>query len=167
MALIDIIEDDDIMAECVMRACKKAAPDVEVRIFGDAVAAIEGLTEEESDEESEGVIDRGQERLPDLIFLDVLLTGPDGFTYLNELVSYPETAKIPVVIISSLDFRGKDLSAYGVVATLDKTMMKPADIQAYVKRYALRQSVSDNNMNSDRMHGDSRANVEGEASNGI
>ena len=70
-----------------------------------------------------------------MIFLDILLDGPDGFTFLNELVSYSDTARIPVVIISSLDFGGKDLSNYGVVGVLDKANMKPEDIRSYVEQY--------------------------------
>ena len=113
--MIYIIEDDEIMAECVARACK-----TETKIFENAIAAMDAVTEE----------------LPDLIFLDILLTGPDGFTFLNELVSYEDTAKIPVVVISSLNFKGQDLSPYGVVGILDKTTMLPEEIRAYAERYS-------------------------------
>lgn len=114
--MIYIIEDDDLMAECIATACK----DYETRIFPNALAAMDAINE----------------KLPDLIFLDILLTGPDGFTFLNELISYQDTAKIPIVIISSLDFRGQDLSIYGVVGILDKTTMFPKDIKDYAKRYS-------------------------------
>ena len=70
-----------------------------------------------------------------MIFLDILLDGPDGFTFLNELVSYTDTAKIPVVIISSLDLSDKDLSVYGVVGVLDKAEMVPKDIKRYARQY--------------------------------
>lgn len=72
-------------------------------------------------------------RLPDLILLDILLTGPDGFAFLNELASYSDTAKIPVIIISSLDFSGQDLSHYGVIRILDKNTMTPDDIKSAVR----------------------------------
>lgn len=114
--MIYIIEDDELMAECIAAACKQ----YETQIFGNAISAMDAVDEE----------------IPDLIFLDVLLTGPDGFTFLNELMSYQETAKIPVVIVSSLDFKDKDLSTYGVVGTLDKSKMLPADIYNFVKKYA-------------------------------
>lgn len=113
--MIYVIEDDEIMAECIAKACGD-----EVLIFDNAIEAMERL--------SDG--------LPDLIFLDVLLSGPDGFTFLNELVSYGDTSKIPVVIVSSLDFKGKDLSRYGVVGVLDKATMLPEEIKAYAKTYA-------------------------------
>ena len=114
--MIYIIEDDELMADCIAMACKG----YDVKIFPDALTAMDAVTEQ----------------IPDIIFLDVLLVGPDGFTFLNELVSYDETAKIPIVIISSLDFAHQDLSIYGVVGTLDKSTMLPEDIRNYVKRYS-------------------------------
>ena len=72
----------------------------------------------------------------ELIFLDILLDGPDGFTFLNELISYDDTVKIPIVIVSSLDFKKQDLSVYGVVGVLDKEKMIPKEIKKYVDEYA-------------------------------
>ena len=114
--MIYVIEDDPVMAECIMKACVRAgAPDV--RIFSDAVSAMQSFGA----------------ALPALIFLDILLTGPDGFTFLNELVSYEDTARIPVVIISSLDLAGQDLRSYGVVRVLDKAELTPADIRSLIR----------------------------------
>ena len=113
--MIYVIDDDEIMADCIARACKE-----EVKIFSNAIEAM-------------GAIDEGE--LPELIFLDILLDGPDGFTFLNELVSYKDTAKIPVVIISSLDFSDKDLSVYGVVGILNKSIMEPREIYEFAKEY--------------------------------
>ena len=112
--MIFVIDDDEIMAECVARAAGK-----EARIFADAYMAMAAINE----------------KLPEMIFLDILLTGPDGFTFLNELASYADTAKIPVVIISSIRFGGNDLSEYGVVGVLDKAEMVPGDIKRYVEQY--------------------------------
>lgn len=111
--MIFIVDDDREMAECIKLACG----DKKVKIFSDAISAISALD---------------AENLPDLIFLDVLLDGPDGFTFLNELASYSDTAKIPVVIISSLDLRNRTLGNYGVVGVLDKTKMTPKDIQEFL-----------------------------------
>ena len=113
--MIFIIEDDYIMAKCIKNAIQSDA-----RIFSNAIEAIQALDEE----------------LPKLIFLDILLTGPDGFTFLNEMISYSDTAKIPIVIVSSLDFDGKDLSVYGVVKVLNKDTMTPDDIKECVRKYA-------------------------------
>ena len=115
--MIFIIDDDEIMAECIKRACKGFV----TRIFSDAIEAMAAI--------SDGV-------LPDLIFLDILLTGPDGFTFLNELLSYDDTAKIPIVVVSSLDFSGKELEDYGVVGTLLKDEMLPQEIFSYAEKYS-------------------------------
>ena len=113
--MIYVVDSDPIMAECVARACGGC----DARIMTDAVAAVQAL--------AEGV--------PDLIFLEIMLVGPDGFTLLNELVSYEDTAKVPVVIVTGLDLAGRDLSDYGVVKVLDKSKMKPADIRRCVERF--------------------------------
>ena len=113
--MIYVIDDDLVMAKCIARATGR-----ETKVFGDAIEAL-------------GALDDG---LPELIFLDILLTGPDGFTFLNELISYSDTAKIPVVVVSSLDFSDKDLSVYGVVGVLNKDTMTPKEIRAYADKYA-------------------------------
>ena len=109
--MIFVIDDDEIMAECIARAVKK-----ETKIFSNAITAIEALNED----------------VPELIFLDVLLDGPDGFTFLNELASYQDTAKIPIVIVTSLDVSNVDLSQYNVVGILSKDNMTPQEIKKYV-----------------------------------
>lgn len=103
------------MAECIASAVK----DYESRHFPDAITAMAALAEDET-----------KSRLPALIFLDILLTGPDGFTFLHELLSYPSTARIPVIIISSLDLRALDLSPYHVAQVLDKSTMTPKTIRS-------------------------------------
>ena len=113
--MIFIIDDDEIMASCIKRAIKG-----EAKIFGNAIDAMVEI--------SDG-------RIPDLIFLDVLLDGPDGFTFLNETASYSDTAKIPVVIVTSLDLPRNDYSVYGVVGVLKKEEMTPEDIRKYVNEY--------------------------------
>ena len=112
--MIYIIDDDDIMAECIARAV-----DAPARIFSNAIEAINAIDDE----------------FPDLIFLDILLDGPDGFTFLNELASYQDTAKIPIVIVTSLDLSGRNLEQYGVVGILSKDDMTPKEIKAYVDQY--------------------------------
>ena len=114
--MIFIIDDDEIMAKCI----KKAIND-EVRIFSNAIEAMAEISEN---------------NIPEIIFLDILLNGPDGFTFLNELMSYEDTMKIPVVIVSSLNINNKDLSEYGVVGILNKDTMTPNDIRYYVNEYA-------------------------------
>lgn len=112
--MIFVIDDDVVMAECIARACK-----VPTKIFANAIEAMNALGGE----------------LPTLIFLDILLDGPDGFTFLNELSSYSDTSAIPVVIVSSLNFANQDLSDYGVVGFLNKDTMTPQEITKYVAKY--------------------------------
>jgi len=121
--MIYVIDDDEVMAGCVARACKGAVRTgevAEVQIFGDGITAMAAM-------DDVGV--------PDLVFLDILLDGPDGFTLLNEMASYADTARVPIVVVSSLDFAGKDLSMYGVVGVLNKDTMVPQEIRDYVAKY--------------------------------
>lgn len=113
--MIMIIDDDEIMAECIAGAIGG-----DVLIYNNAIDAMDSIAEGNK---------------PKIIFLDILLDGPDGFTFLNELVSYDDTAKIPVVIVSSFDFTKKDLSVYGVVGVLNKDTIQPKDIKRYVEQY--------------------------------
>ena len=113
--MIFVVDDDLAMAECIARATKK-----ETEIFSNAIEAMQCITDG---------------TMPKMIFLDILLDGPDGFTFLNELCSYTDTEKIPIVIVSSLDFSNKDLSSYGVVGVLNKDTMLPKEIEAYAAEY--------------------------------
>lgn len=118
MSLIYIIEDEPIMADCIASAIMGVAEDpVEIAVFNDGVSAMATMNE----------------KLPDVVLLDVMLTGPDGFAFLNEMISYPDTAKIPVVLISSLDLSRRNLEHYGVKQVLDKAKMTPEDIYAAIK----------------------------------
>lgn len=118
MSLIYIIEDEPIMADCIASAIMGVAEEpVEIAVFNDGVNAMAAVNK----------------KLPDVILLDVMLTGPDGFAFLNEMISYPDTAKIPVVLISSLDLSKRNLAHYGVKQTLDKAKMTPEDIYAAIK----------------------------------
>ena len=120
--MIFVIDDDKVMGECIAKACGTSDGGArEVRVFTNGIEAMEAISDGE---------------LPSLIFLDILLDGPDGFTFLNELVSYADTAKIPVVVVTSLDLGEQDLSAYGVVGILPKETMRPEEVREYAGRYA-------------------------------
>jgi DNA-binding response OmpR family regulator len=71
------------------------------------------------------------QKRPDIVVLDIVLPWTSGIQLLHELVSYDDTAKIPVVLFSAAlpeDLGADVLRAYGVVATLDKTTVKPAQV---------------------------------------
>lgn len=114
--MIYIIEDDKTFAKCLDRFCRPKT----TKVFNNVIDAVNSI----------------DEQFPDLIFLDILLTGPDGFTFLNELASYQDTAKIPIVVVSSLDFKNQDLSMYGVVGILNKDTLTPKEIKNYAERYS-------------------------------
>ena len=114
-----IIDDDKLFAECLerfLRAAVKDMPRFVVKHFSNVIDAVAEMNGE----------------VPDVIFLDVLLDGPDGFTLLNEMASYDDTARVPIVIVSSLDIR-QDLKDYGVVAVLDKTTMTPKEVSTVLE----------------------------------
>lgn len=112
---IFIIEDDPDFAEIYQMHLKRNFPEIPVQIFYNAIEANAAFSE------------LSEEELPSLIILDVLLTGPDGFTLLNELLSYPETSQIPVLLISSLNLGQMSLQAYNVRAILNKETFTPVD----------------------------------------
>lgn len=121
----DGVEDSD-NSKSFNTCCFEDSDKIQIRLFTNAIEAI------------------SQEEVPELIFLDILLDGPDGFTFLNEMRSYEDLSRVPVVIMSSLNFAGRDLSAYGVVGYLNKSEMTPADVVEYVERYCgLAQDKSD------------------------
>lgn len=134
--MIYVIDDDEIMAECIARACKTKglkkvdqirdkvidrSSEREVRMFTNGIEAMAAISGGE---------------LPKLIFLDILLDGPDGFTLLHELVSYADTAQVPVVVVSSLELPAEELTPYGVVGVINKDKMTPREVREYVARYA-------------------------------
>ena len=112
--MIFIIDDDKIFADCIKKVCGEKS----VKIFSNAIDAMSEIDIE----------------IPELIFLDILLDGPDGFTFLNELASYQDTAKIPIVIVSSLKLEA-NLESYGVVGVLNKDKMYPKEVKYYVEKY--------------------------------
>lgn len=113
--MIYVIDYDSVMARCVGRACGES-----FRIFSDAFSVLAAIS---------------AEPLPDLIFLDILLDGPDGLSLIHELASYPDTARIPIVIVSALKISDQSLEAYGVVGALNKDTMRPFEIRNYVEKY--------------------------------
>ncbi len=74
--------------------------------------------------------------VPDLVILDILLSGPTGFAVLNEMRSYPALADVSVIVISNVGLDDDEaLASYGVVRSLDKAMMTPRDMLATVSEY--------------------------------
>lgn len=120
--MIFIIDCDRLFAEC-LRTSILNEPEFrgEVRIFTNAVEALNAL----------------DETWPELIFTEVLLPGVDAFSMLNELISYPDTANLPVILVTNLALKLTDLKVYPIKAILNKENLEPEVIRTYVKRYTL------------------------------
>ncbi|MDD3035577.1 MAG: response regulator [Candidatus Saccharimonadaceae bacterium] len=119
--LILVVEDDDWLAEQYGRVLTRAGYGTTYVLNAlDAMRLIE-------------------DKIPDVIILDVLLTGSTAFALLNELQSYDDTGKIPIIICSNLgkDLSLNDLEPYGVKKILDKTEMVPDDIIASIRSVLL------------------------------
>jgi len=73
------------------RAVKRSGVECSLRHVSDGAAAIQVLRESAAD----------QAGLPDLIFLDLAMSGMDGFETLRQLRAEPVTAAIPVIVATS------------------------------------------------------------------
>ena len=113
-----ILEDDPSFARLFSKSLHRAFPDSTVSTFEDAIDAINALPD--------GCTP------PSVIILDVLLTGPDGFTFLNEIASYSDLSNIPIIIVSSLNFPMQTLESYNVKKILNKATMTPQDLPAAI-----------------------------------
>ena len=130
MPLTYIIEDDEIMGELFEKYLKGVS---KVKRFRDAISAISNISKDK----------------PDLILLDILLVGPDGFTFLNEILSYEDTAKNPIIIISSLDFSAHDLDEYNVVKIFKKEELLPEDIMGTAAKFLNKKVIQNEAKNAE------------------
>lgn len=116
-----LIEDDLSLMKIYSNKLRISGFDVSVATTGD-----EGLR-------------KGQVELPQIILLDLILPGMDGFLVLEELKKNPVTEGIPVVILSNLGQqtdieRGKRLGAIDYLVKSDVSLV---DVVAKVKKYIL------------------------------
>src|SRR4051794_24255179 len=63
--------------------------------------------------------------VPDLILLDVMMPGMDGFEVLRRLRTHDLLGEVPVLMITALDDRGSRLG--GIQAGADDFITKPID----------------------------------------
>ena len=86
----------------------------------------------EKGEEALKIID---EKMPDVIMLDIILPGMDGFEILRRIKSNPKINRIPVILLSNLSQasdikKGKSL---GAVKFMVKATVTPNDIIEQIK----------------------------------
>ena len=113
-----ILEDDPIFARLFSKSLHRAFPNATISTFENAIDTINALPD--------GCTP------PSVIILDVLLTGPDGFTFLNEIASYSDLSFVPIIIVSSLNFPMQTLESYNVKKILNKATMTPQDLPAAI-----------------------------------
>ena len=84
-----------------------------------------------------GTVSRGEEALklatadpPDVIVLDVMMPGMDGWETCQRLKADPVTAGIPIVMLTSLD--GVDVPARAREAGAIAVLMKPCPVERLV-----------------------------------
>jgi len=72
---------------------------------------------------------------PDVIILDVLLTGSTAFALLHELQSYGDTHTVPIILCTNMaeNLKLEDLTLYGVRRIVDKTTMQLDDLPAAIR----------------------------------
>jgi two-component system cell cycle response regulator len=75
---------------------------------------------------------RMEETLPDIVLLDVMMPGMDGFEVCRRIKSNPKTAHVPVVMVTALD-QPSDRVA-GLDAGADDFLTKPVDDAALFAR---------------------------------
>ena len=91
-----LIEDDRSEVEVAVRAIRRAGLEASIEVAADGQRALElmGI-------ESNGLIESPIH--PRVIFLDLKLPRVDGWEVLRRLRAHPETASVPVVVVSSSD----------------------------------------------------------------
>lgn len=77
---------------------------------------------------------REASRLPDLILLDVMMPGLDGFAVCRALKQQPITRLVPVVLLTGLDARGHKIE--GINAGADDFLSKPVQFEELMARAA-------------------------------
>jgi two-component system cell cycle response regulator len=123
-----ILVVDDIVTNVKLLEAKLSAE------YFDVVTALNGI-------EALAICERGE---ADIVLLDVMMPGMDGFEVCRRLKNTPTTAHIPVVIVTALDQPGDRLK--GLDAGADDFLTKPLDdtaLFARVRSLARLKSVTD------------------------
>jgi len=107
---------DDILSNVKLLEAKLSAEYFEV------ITAFNGLE----------CLARMEETLPDIVLLDVMMPGMDGFEVCRRIKSNPKTAHVPVVMVTALDQPSDRVT--GLDAGADDFLTKPVDDAALFAR---------------------------------
>lgn len=109
-----LVEDDKWFAESLINSFSNIRPDFKLKHSLSAAEAIIAIDEFQ----------------PDLILLDLVLSNINGLTLLQEMQSYDDTKKIPIIILTSMaaELDMATLSKLGVRKILDKASVSPQEI---------------------------------------
>ncbi|MCH7882916.1 response regulator [Patescibacteria group bacterium] len=118
MAKILIIEDDTFLADLLVNHLKKEG--LEVSFAPDAEKAFKEI----------------QKSKPELIILDLILPGMDGYEFLKKIKDDKALASIPVVVLSNLGLRDEveRAKALGAKDFLIKAQFDLKDITKKIKK---------------------------------
>jgi len=114
MAHILVVEDDTFVAKILTIGLQRA---------GHSTILVEDGRE---------VFSSAREHTPDLILLDVLLPGMDGFQVLKQLKRHPTTQHIPVLMLTAQS-DGPSVIA-GLDSGADAYLSKPVDLPDLLRR---------------------------------
>lgn len=92
----------------------------------------------------EEAVDKAKREQPDIVLLDIMMPGMDGFEACRRIKADPETRHIPVVMVTTLD--GREDRLRGLRAGAEDFLTKPIDdvqLMARVKSLARLKMVSD------------------------
>jgi len=113
-----VVEDDPLTSRLISHYLKDLK--AEIIAFTEAEAALDYLKKE----------------LPDLILLDLILPGIDGFQLLSQIKKNPEWQKIPVIMMSSVSGEKEIIKALEMGASDYLTKpFSPRIVSAKVKHY--------------------------------
>lgn len=112
-----VVEDDAMLARVITESLKEK----KIKVLG----VVDGLA----------VMDETIKFAPQVILLDLILPGIDGFEVLKQLKAEPKTANIPVIVLSNLDQPSdvKAVKALGADQFFLKATTKIDTITSYVE----------------------------------
>lgn len=126
---------------------------------------LEGYETETANNGQEG-LDKLKEFTPDIIMLDIMMPTMDGVTMLNHLKENPETADIPVVILTNVaDQRiANQTFEKGAVLSIVKSETEPEQVITWIKS-VLSKSPQQSDDSSDNTGADQAADPSDNAEN--